>query len=597
MKKVAIFLQILVFSFFLLGNTSPNIEILSQSNQVIEGLVHEKTQRRVLNGENSIIQTYDYLGADFSTGMYEIVVGDSYLNRSYALGTTIEHAYNADAEYDYFTVLGGINGDFFGGNIPIEAYIEDGGVVASGQGFNRDFIGFKDNGEVVVGTPSFDGYEIVIRDEIGKDKIKLPVKNINTSFINHPYDIYVFFDTYNQTLDEGVNKYILNTSQTIGALPKIFGKGDVTEVKTNQALKVEDNDIVIMSNNPYLENLIEKGDQVLIQRKLSGNFEGVRWGIGGWGVLVKDGEKNTNIISVDPNFRAPRSAIGIKQDGSVFFIAVDGRQPGYSDGINLYDFAELMLEYGAYQAINLDGGGSTTAVLKKDTTFEVINRPSGGAPRQVTNSIFIAKKNIEIDRTPYEIPDYSLTLGNIENIKIENGSLSFNALEGAENYEIIINGASIFTSQNVLNLSEFIDNKGRYTFQIRAIGDGFYYSDGPLSTTLDWDYNGPQELDPPEGITINNGILTWDSNVSGFNYIFEIQDKKYTLFQPRFNLNSIFLEPGIYEIKISRIGDDFNTIDSMIVIYTYRLYNDVEQEIKAFIAEIKDWFFYHKNQD
>ena len=55
---------------------------------------------------------------------------------------------------------------------------------------------------------------------------------------------------------------------------------------------------------------------------------------------------------------------------------VDGRQPNYSEGITLSELAELMREFGAYHALNLDGGGSSTLVVAGvDGQPRVLNSP------------------------------------------------------------------------------------------------------------------------------------------------------------------------------------------------------------------------------
>lgn len=70
---------------------------------------------------------------------------------------------------------------------------------------------------------------------------------------------------------------------------------------------------------------------------------------------------------------APRTAMGQKADGSILFVVIDGRQPGYSIGASLYDVQEVMLEHGAVIAANLDGGSSTVLVGKGG---EIMNKPS-----------------------------------------------------------------------------------------------------------------------------------------------------------------------------------------------------------------------------
>lgn len=83
--------------------------------------------------------------------------------------------------------------------------------------------------------------------------------------------------------------------------------------------------------------------------------------------------------------RASRTAIGIRANGEILLVTVDGRQPGWSAGMNMWEFANLMVDLGAAEALSLDGGGSTTATL----FGQVVNRPSGGGPRGVANALVV----------------------------------------------------------------------------------------------------------------------------------------------------------------------------------------------------------------
>lgn len=69
---------------------------------------------------------------------------------------------------------------------------------------------------------------------------------------------------------------------------------------------------------------------------------------------------------------APRTAMGQREDGAILFVVIDGRQPGYSVGTNLYEVQQILLEHGAVIAANLDGGSST--VLINDHL--IVNKPS-----------------------------------------------------------------------------------------------------------------------------------------------------------------------------------------------------------------------------
>jgi hypothetical protein len=125
----------------------------------------------------------------------------------------------------------------------------------------------------------------------------------------------------------------------------------------------------------------------------------VQHAIGGRLRLLKDGKINETLVEMHhaekrhiPGKRAsvlslshePRTALGYNTD-TLFLIVADGRQPKYSTGLTLYELATILMELGATEAINLDGGSSSTFVVN-DT---VINKPSGQREREVLNAVFI----------------------------------------------------------------------------------------------------------------------------------------------------------------------------------------------------------------
>jgi exopolysaccharide biosynthesis protein/uncharacterized lipoprotein YddW (UPF0748 family) len=103
--------------------------------------------------------------------------------------------------------------------------------------------------------------------------------------------------------------------------------------------------------------------------------------------LVTDGQNTGPTARVDPGARNPRTAAGVSEDGrTLILMAIDGRQPGWSEGVTLGQLADLMIEFGAWDAINLDGGGST-AFVSDDGTTRRTNRPSDGQFRAVANHL------------------------------------------------------------------------------------------------------------------------------------------------------------------------------------------------------------------
>ena len=114
--------------------------------------------------------------------------------------------------------------------------------------------------------------------------------------------------------------------------------------------------------------------------------------LGGNAILVKNGQiYQTPQTGAD---REPRTAVGIKADGDVFFAVIDGRQEPYSAGISMPDLAQLMMDLGAVTALNLDGGGSSTFTTRElgGDQLEVDNSPSDRSERSVSNTWLIVSK-------------------------------------------------------------------------------------------------------------------------------------------------------------------------------------------------------------
>ncbi len=103
--------------------------------------------------------------------------------------------------------------------------------------------------------------------------------------------------------------------------------------------------------------------------------------------LIEDGK----IIAGLPDERASRTAIGITRTGKVVMLVVDGRQAPFSAGCGEATLAQIMLEAGCVEAVNMDGGGSTTFVAQMPGSEEltVVNRPSDGFARSVASSMMI----------------------------------------------------------------------------------------------------------------------------------------------------------------------------------------------------------------
>lgn len=116
--------------------------------------------------------------------------------------------------------------------------------------------------------------------------------------------------------------------------------------------------------------------------------------VGGSTVLLKGGlVENVGYLSDSKTDRHPRTLVGTREDGTVLIIVIDGRQNNISVGASWSDMAWILLELGAVDAVNLDGGGSSTFVLSPEAgKYEVKNSPSDGSLRMVYNSLIVVRK-------------------------------------------------------------------------------------------------------------------------------------------------------------------------------------------------------------
>ncbi len=194
----------------------------------------------------------------------------------------------------------------------------------------------------------------------------------------------------------------------------------------------------------------------------------------GW--LVKDGKLTSTSVERTSS-DASRSMIGIKEDGTLVFCQVDGRNAPISTGLSNYEMGEMMLSLGCVNAVNCDGGGSSTFVSKREGETENTMRsvPSDGSERPTINSVILvskAKSTGEFDHavlnseynyyapgssatitatgvdaagSPAELPADGITwaLSDPSFGTIENGVFKSNGKKGELTIQMFYNGANV----------------------------------------------------------------------------------------------------------------------------------------------------------
>ncbi len=151
-------------------------------------------------------------------------------------------------------------------------------------------------------------------------------------------------------------------------------------------------------------------------------LDNCRESVGGFYTLLENGKRTANGYSTG-NF-APKTAIGIKADGSVVVYNADGRNYPVSVGLHDKDLTDIMIGLGCVDVLNLDGGGSATYAAKYEgsDSLEIANVPSDGVERQVSSALMVVSS-----AKPTGVFDHaSLTPNNI--LYTPGSSVQFNAM-------------------------------------------------------------------------------------------------------------------------------------------------------------------------
>ena len=133
------------------------------------------------------------------------------------------------------------------------------------------------------------------------------------------------------------------------------------------------------------------GSFLTVTTTITSGWEDVVEAVGGREWLVEEARESIRPVSTYTTAAHPRTAVALRADGSLVLATVDGRWSGYSVGVTAADLAGLLLDQGAVQAIMLDGGGSTTALVRRpgDVKSTLANRPSDGRERAVDGALLV----------------------------------------------------------------------------------------------------------------------------------------------------------------------------------------------------------------
>jgi hypothetical protein len=116
------------------------------------------------------------------------------------------------------------------------------------------------------------------------------------------------------------------------------------------------------------------------------DISNIKAAVSGFAIILEDG-----VVRGDKTLH-PRTAYGISKDNKYLIImTVDGRQKNWSLGAGTYEMGEWLKRFGAWNGLNMDGGGSTSmaCIMPGEDTAKLLNRPPGGGERSVGNNLGI----------------------------------------------------------------------------------------------------------------------------------------------------------------------------------------------------------------
>lgn len=177
----------------------------------------------------------------------------------------------------------------------------------------------------------------------GDSKADLPLTGRKTSEFLHDFGVQVAIN------GDGFTPWHSNTF-----LDFYPHEGDPIDVigfaASNGTVYSQDTD-----NEPVL--YFSRTNQARFNSPIGNNYNA----ISGNTLLLTKGQTRNNLSST----LAPRSAIALdRANRHLILVVVDGRQPGYAEGVSLSELADILIFHGAYTAMNLDGGGSSTLVVE-----------------------------------------------------------------------------------------------------------------------------------------------------------------------------------------------------------------------------------------
>ncbi len=446
-------------------------------------------------------------------------------------------------------VIAAINGDFFdinaNGNLP---YQTNSVVISNGNFYKTTGSGsvaFPNDGTGVIGNKPIvrsKNMHLDVLDDDGNVIKSFEIENVNSEAKDGESTVY--FASYDSDknimtfeIEADNNTFFVSSAEL--ALPNnandFYGRGVITSA--SGTIKIDKGNFAIYTKNSEILNYLKEGMRIRVQYVLEGDYSGIGDITGCGGTLMLDGEYNPGGAIND---RAPRTVIGSTADGRIIMMVIDGRQGSKNMyGADARELAAIMKAYGCVEAFNLDGGGSSTMVIRQNGSFVVTNSPSDGRERSDSNCVLIVVRDIDFDVSVSDVTktsakinvkvnetfgkDVKKVYAKVDNVlyEIVDGSCTINGLVHNNTYNYILcyenskgeiyetlTGGEIKTEKDLYTyFATFVyEEEETFTIEVR-------YLDKDKSSTI----NGAKIAltSVKDGVEINNNtFLTGDGTIT-----------------------------------------------------------------------------------
>ena len=237
----------------------------------------------------------------------------------------------------------------------------------------RTSFGVLPDGKIIFDSPAFTGHVEL------PDKTKIPIDGVNRG---RGESELILYNTY----------YAYWTLTVGGGREFLVRDGRIVDIRNDNSVISEGTVVLSASGRQaWLMADLKIGDPLKIVQTLGPVWDKVTQAVGAGPCLVKNGEIYMTTLGEEfgsdvAGGRAPRTALGITKDGKALLVVVDGRNRS-SVGYTLLELARFMLEQGAVEAMNLDGGGSSQMIIGS----QIVNTPSDGRERRLGAGIAVVK--------------------------------------------------------------------------------------------------------------------------------------------------------------------------------------------------------------